>query len=360
MEIFVTVQPHMLYETVELLYAHVNGIPARALTQSGPYCLPVEAVQDMLELACADVPRDDPVMQYYFGKYLLSQEPERATCIARNLAYNTMHLATDSIAGDCELLCRSRQNQLRNRERCTAIDEYRLLYMESGDDSFTPLAQDIAKLGLEPEYSQMLLEQFSGYDRAIASLERILTPVAAKLEPLLLPWAERARPLEETWLEYYQQPDFAENWRKRVRCSEAKRPLEVIQVQFRYLYPQSGPGVLNEWEQSVFLHTGVAVPVKRQETESFTSWEFQALRLLGSESRMRMLRAMLDKPMSARELVEMLDMHLGVVSRDIGNLYKAKLLTIEVVNGRGRYLTNRESLAILAKHLNQLEKFELF
>lgn len=58
----------------------------------------------MLEVACADVPRDDPAVQYYFGKYLLSQEPERATCIARNLTYNVMEVSTGTIAGDCEQL----------------------------------------------------------------------------------------------------------------------------------------------------------------------------------------------------------------------------------------------------------------
>lgn len=360
MEIFVTVRPHMLYETVELLYAYVNGIPAWALTQNGPYCLPVEAVQDMLDQACGDVSRDDPAVRYYFGRHLLSQEPERATCIARNLAYNVMDLSTGTIAGDCEKLRQSRRNQLRNQERCTAIDEYRLLYMENGDGGFVPLAQDIAKLGLGTQYSQMLLEQFSGFDEAVDRLAAMVTPVAEKLEPLLQPWAQRARPLEQSWLEYYQQPDFAEKWRKRVRCSGVKGPLEVVRVQFRYLYPKSGPGALNEGEGTVFLHTGVAVPVERRESETFESWEFQAMRLLGSESRIRMLRAMLDKPMSARELVEMLDLHLGVVSRDIGNLYKAKLLTIEVVNGRGRYRTNTEALSILAKHLSQLEKFQLF
>lgn len=360
MEIFVTVQPHMLYETVELLYAHVNGIPAWELTQSGPYCLPVEAVQEMLDAACKDVPPDDPALRYYFGRHLLSREPERATCIARNLVYNVMEPSTGTIAGDCEKLRRSRRSQLRHQERCTAIDEYRLLYMENGDGGFVPLAQDIAKLGLGSQYSQMLLEQFSGYDDALDRLAAIVTPVAERLEPLLQPWAQRALPLEQAWQEYYRQPDFEEKWRQRVRCSDAMGPLKSVGVQLRYLYPKSGPGSLNDREGTVFLHTGVAVSVERREPESFESWEFQAMRLLGSEARMRMLRAMLDKPMSARELVEMLDLHLGVVSRDIGNLYKAKLLTIEVVGGRGRYRTNTEALAILAKHLTQLEKFPLF
>lgn len=358
MEIFVTARPHMLYETVELLYAYVNQIPAQALTERGPYCLSVKAIQEMMEAACGEVSREDPVVRYYFGRQLLSQEPERATCIARNLVYNTMALSTGTIAGDCGQLRDARHQQLCNGVRCTAIDEYRLLYMEKDENEFVPLAQDIAKLGLGQKYSQMLLEQFSGFDRAVSRLERILIPAAEKLEPLLLPWAERAQPLAEAWRGYYQQPDFAEKWKKRVRYSEEIKPLETIQVQLRYLYPKAGPGSMGE--RAAFLHTGVAVSLERRETESFERWEFQALRLLGSEARMRMLRAMLDKPMSARELAQMLDLHLGVVGRDIGNLFNAKLLSIEAVNGRGRYRTNKESLAILAKHLSQLEKFELF
>ena len=35
MEVWVTGQPHLLYETVELLFAYVNRIPAVELTQEG-------------------------------------------------------------------------------------------------------------------------------------------------------------------------------------------------------------------------------------------------------------------------------------------------------------------------------------
>lgn len=117
--------------------------------------------------------------------------------------------------------------------------------MEKGDGGFVPLAQDIAKLGLGAEYSQMLLEQFSGFDGAIARLEAMLMPVSGKLEPLLQPWVEQAQPLAAVWQDYYQQPDFAEKWRKRVRCSEEERPLEAIRVQLRYLHPKAGPGSLS-------------------------------------------------------------------------------------------------------------------
>lgn len=55
-------------------------------------------------------------------------------------------------------------------------------------------------------------------------------------------------------------------------------------------------------QYEAFCHIGVAVQVIKPEPETFEQWEYQALRLLGSEARMRMLWAMLDKPMSAREL----------------------------------------------------------
>ena len=48
MEVWVTGQPHLLYETVELLFAYVNRIPAVELTQEGPYCLPEAAIHGAL------------------------------------------------------------------------------------------------------------------------------------------------------------------------------------------------------------------------------------------------------------------------------------------------------------------------
>lgn len=356
MEVWVSAKPHLLYEAVELMFAYVNAIPAEKLTQDGPYCLPVEAVERMLAEACGAVPREDPEIRYYFEKYVLSEDPERSTCIARNLAYNVMGPGQGSIAGDCQRLCQANEQLLAEGFHCTAIDEYRLVYGESTGGAFTPLAQDIAKLGVSQEYGQKLLEQFSGYGRAVTRLAGMVTPVAAKLAPLLAPWAERAGPLAGAWQAYFSQPDAEANWRKRTRLS-IDRPLESLSIQLRYLFPKAGPGFVRGEDGVVFHHIGVAVSIEKKEAASFERWEFQALRLLGSEARMRMLWAMLDKPMSARQLAQSLDMHLGVVSRDINSLFNAKLLITESVDGWNRYRTNRESLNILAKHLKEMEKF---
>ncbi len=355
MEVWVSAKPHMLYETVELLYAYVNEIPAGNLTQEGEYCLTEEAVQQMMDVACAGVSRVDPVVQYYFGGHVISEEPRRVTCMARNLVYNAMAPSKGDMAQDCAEICALRRLQRKGGCRPSAINEYRILYMEATGNAFTPMAQDIARLGVGEEYSQMLLEQFSGFDEAVEQLEAILTPVAAKLEPLLLPWSQLAEPLARAWEAYYSQPEAEEEWCRRVRYREDK-PLEAMRVQLRYFWPKRAPGMVTEYV--AFCHIGVAVQVVKPKVEAFEQWEYQALRLLGSEARMRMLWAMLDKPMSARELAQQLDMHLGVVCRDLGSLFNSKLLITELVKGRNRYRTNRESLDTLARHLMEMEKFK--
>lgn len=222
MEVRVTGQPHLLYETVELLYAYVNRISAVELTQEGPYCLPEAAIQQMLDVACAGISRDDPEIQYDFGKYILSEDPERATCVARNLVYNSMEPSGGDLATDCARLCRARQRQRRNRERMVDIDEYRLIYLEPADSRFVPLAQEIAKLGLGPAYAQKLLEQFSDFGEAMDRLETILTPVAEKLRPLLAPWVQLAAPLARSWEAYFRQPEAEALWRQAGPLSGGK------------------------------------------------------------------------------------------------------------------------------------------
>ena len=355
MEVWVSAKPYMLYEAVELLYAYVNEIPAGSLTQEGEYCLTEEAVQQMMDVACAGVSRDDPAVRYYFGRHIISEEPQRATCMARNLAYNTMTPSKGNMDEDCAEICALRRVQRKNGQRPSAINEYRIFYTGATGNAFLPIAQDIARLGVDEEYSQMLLEQFSGFDDAVEQLKAIIAPVAAELEPLLLPWAQLAEPLARILEAHYYQPDAVEKWCNRVRYREDK-PREAMRVQLRYLRPKLALGMVLEYK--AFCHIGVAVPVVKPETETFQQWEYQALRLLGSEARMRMLWAMLDKPMSARELSQQLDMHLGVVCRDLGNLFNSRLLLAESVKGRNRYRTNRESLDTLARHLMEMEKFK--
>lgn len=55
MEVFVTNQPYMLYETVELLRAFVNETDPEDLTMEGEFCLAPQEVRDVMAAACQGV-----------------------------------------------------------------------------------------------------------------------------------------------------------------------------------------------------------------------------------------------------------------------------------------------------------------
>ena len=124
--------------------------------------------------------------------------------------------------------------------------------------------------------------------------------------------------------------------------------------------PGGGQGTFNMQELMINLHMGVAMSLERQDEDTFNATEFKALRLLGNEDCMRMLRAMLDRPMSSREMAHLLKVPLGTVCRNVSNMYDSGLLLIETVNGWKRYRTNMAALQMIAKHIVDLEKFQLF
>jgi len=360
MEIQITARPNLLLETVELMYAYVNQIPAEKLVAPGEFCLPVEAVEEMLRVVCADVPRNDPMISYFFSRFPLLEKPNQYTCIARNLAYNYIGLSGETLEEDYAHLRDFRRIQLRNHGRFDGITEFRLTEAgsELEESGFVPLALDILQLNIEQEYAVMLVEQFSNYDAALERLSSLIDPAAKKLAPLLAPWVSRADPLARTWQEHMEKADTLPRLLQRIRFQEEPDSIIAVHAQLRYLLPKNAPGLMLVQPKIMYFHLGTAVPVNKREAETFESWEFEALRLLGNETRMRMLRLMMDKPRSVRELTRLLNLHLGTAYRDITSMYANNLLTIEVINSRKKYSVNTDTLSVLTKHILQLNKYE--
>lgn len=59
--------------------------------------------------------------------------------------------------------------------------------------------------------------------------------------------------------------------------------------------------------------------------------------------------------MSTREMARELGLHLGTVGRDVSSLMDARLLLVELNEGRSRYRVNPAALDILANHLLALK-----
>lgn len=359
MELHITAQPHWILEAVELMYAYVNQIPPGDLTAPDSLCLSAEAVQEMMETACGHVSCEDPVVLLYFEKCTLSGEPEKATCIARNIVYNVISVSETSVDEDWARIRENRQMQMESGAQFSCIGEYRLDTVDFAEGEFPSLEEALARVNVYDAYRRKLLEVFSDFDGAVTRLQELLTPVVAKLEPLLEPWVRQAEPMAEQWRIHFREPGALEKLMSRANLRE-EMGVRGLRLQLRYLLPRGGQGMLHTSDLTVHMHMGLAVEIQPQEDESFTPSEFKALRLMGNEDCMRMLRAMLDQPMSSRELSRLLEIPLGTVCRNVSSLYNCKLLIIEAVDGWKRYRTNRQTMALLCRHIMELEKFKLF
>lgn len=358
MKIHVTASPHMLLETVELLFAHINHTPPERLTATGAYCLPVPAVAEILEVACGDIPRDDPTMVYYFGSYTLPEDSRRETCIARHLAYNHMFLSSGTVAGDCAILRQAFSRHGLSRP-IVYLEDFSARYEDPEQQTELSLLDSISRLGLAPDYTQKLLEQFSDYDQAISRLEALIAPVARKLEPLLAPWVQAADKLAQTWQESLSTADAMAGFLRRI-CFRNREQIDRLHIQLRYLRPDQGPGQVSNLDMPLIcLHMGLAIPVGGQDPNQFLPWEFEAMRLLGNPVRLQILHTLWDTPMTTRELAKALNLNLGNLSRDISNLCEYRLLVLETVQDRKRYCTNREVLKILGDHLARFGTLQL-
>ena len=77
MELRIEREPCMLYETVELLYAFVNDIPAERLTAEGTYCIPEGELAGIMGAVCANLDPQDPDLHRYFARRPILDEPNQ-------------------------------------------------------------------------------------------------------------------------------------------------------------------------------------------------------------------------------------------------------------------------------------------
>lgn len=342
----------MILETVELLYAFVNHIPAQELTGDGPYCIPGWNLQQIMNDCCSGLSAQESILQYYFGRVPIQDESDKSTCLARNVAYDTLHFSCKTLEEAGEALRQSWRITRSQRLRPCRISEYGMVYSAPQESEYTPIASYMERLPVPPAYQQKLLETFAGYDNSVDELIALIAPVARKLEQHLSPWMEQAAPLIEQWQECLYRPDIREYIQKRFRVS-AESEYDTVSTCLHFLNSDRFMGHVED-DRSLRLYVGVGLPIYPEEKQELEAWEYKALRLLGSPARVRMFQATIDNPMTSREIAQALDMHLGAVSRDVANLFDAKLLMMMNTGGKNRFYANVDAFDELLKHMASL------
>ena len=202
--------PCYLLETVELIYAFVNGVPAEELTGPGSYCIPVREVQRIMDTACAGLALQNPTLQFFFQKEALADDSGDFTCIARNIAYFVSTFSCKTISSAFDLLRKSWLTILQEHSYPASIGRYTFDcgWQDESESESTNLELRVNQLLISPDYRKKLLSVLKNFDYYTQLLEELIAPVERRLELLMVPWVKHSEPLRQNWYAYLTQPDL--------------------------------------------------------------------------------------------------------------------------------------------------------
>ena len=185
------------------------------------------------------------------------------------------------------------------------------------------------------------MEVFSNFNRHVEQVVEVLRPVASMLPHYLAPWTRQIPDLAEQWNAYFQGNSAKEFFLRRAQIQNCE--FLELKLAFRFFSPYGSPGKFLGEERRLLFHMGVNMEPglgNAGQAQAPEEWELTALRLMANVSRMEMLRAMAERPMSGQELAQKLNLNSGSVFRDLNSLYNARLLLMESSGGRNCYRTN--------------------
>ena len=103
MKVFVTNQPYMLYETVEVLRRYVNGDTPEDLSTEEPFCLSPQETGELVASACQGLDPNETWISYFFQNHPILDSLNQSTCLASCIAYSNFNIRMQETTLDEQL-----------------------------------------------------------------------------------------------------------------------------------------------------------------------------------------------------------------------------------------------------------------
>ena len=252
MEVFVTNQPYMLYETVELLRAFVNETDPEELTMEGEFCLAPQEVRDVMAAACQGVDPEDKWVRHFFLEYPILDDSDQSTCLASCIAYSIFNISMKETTLEQQLAFVVNQWNVYRRTgyHISAVDRFGIDIDLMPTQEPVRLSDELKRLPLSSDFYFLVHEAFSDLDFSAAQLLRVIRPVAERLLALLRPYVRRAAALAERWSHFFQNREMLyELLRSRAGVVEEDF-IDRVYLVLRYLHSRYVTLIkLEEWDR---------------------------------------------------------------------------------------------------------------
>lgn len=358
MEVFVTNQPYMLYETVELLRGFVNGTDPEALTMDGEFCLTPQEVRDVMASACQGVDPEDKWVRHFFLEYPVLDDSEESICLASCIAYSIFNISMKETTLDQQLEFVVNQWNIYRRTgyRISAVDRFGIDVDLMPSQEPVRLSDELKKLPLSPDFYFLLHEAFSDLDFSAAQLLRVIRPVAERLSVLLRPYVRRAAALAERWSHFFQNREMLYEILRSKFSVDEEDFVDRVYLTLRYLHSHYATGNTSSTERAVGFHVGVGVKLiltsdVQEKTAAGLGREAVAFKLLGDKGRRDVIRLLGKKAMTMQEVANQLEINSGTVFRNINSLYNAELLIRENHGGHFLYRSKLSYIQAIFDHM---------
>ncbi len=351
-------KPHMLLETVRMLYRYINGLPLQTdmnLTRErvDPATFAVLNrragwIQEIMYKVCKGVDQTDPMLQKYFGKLELA---DVSVCLAEYMTdfvcASLKH--TDFWAAVEELKGNWREIRRRDLRICpNGNSGYSFT-----DDKSPPedLFLQIKGMNLPAEFKLELFEVMRDYERNLQELALLMEPYAQKLEECYRQESWLIDEAVEHWRREFEKIDPISFVRKTGGDSYVPYAAEetIVGVSLmnshQVIVVTAEPGK-SLWGEYNIIIIGACLTVDSIAKKKSRDMEHMgaALKYLGDRKRLEILRRLSQEQGYGLELAESMGMDSGNMSRTLSQLHQFGFLKQEKGSLRNYYKTDREAV----------------
>ena len=215
--------PVVLYETVEALYQHVNGLSVEGrkrdlLQKFGSKLTRTEREQieqscalaaKVAEAACTGL-EDGPALETFFRKWETESKWQN-TCLAKLMIFSFLDIRTTDLEQSLQRTRQSAEERLNGSYLLRDINSGGIsFYAAEPGQPIPPLSEQLDGLMIEEQYRWRLYKLLTNYSAMFDELSALLRPAAQRVQDILPRILPQLQPVYDHWEQYFAKHAFSE------------------------------------------------------------------------------------------------------------------------------------------------------
>ncbi len=362
-------EPVVLYETIEAVYQHVNGISLEKrkndlLRKYGQRLTPAERerMEDIcgallpIEELCESLP-EDPALLYYFQKWETESNWQNI-CLAKLMVFSFLDIRVGSFQASLGQTLHGAQDRLSRPYILTEINSGGMSF-RSPEPGETPpdLVSQLDQLAIGEQYCWKLYKMLWDYPQAMAELRQLLEPLAGRVEQVLRDVMPLARAAYDGWEQYFAQHTFSDLLEHVTNQTVQEDGMDVY-INLNLMAPGDIVFTYDIQGETPFRQVYIGALL----SQNFQMNRLQAteeevcslLRVISDRSKFEILRRISHNSTYCQELSREMNLTTATISRHMGLLLDAGLVRARRKDNRIYYDLERDTLTGLCEMITKI------